>query len=44
MDERLIFRMLPTEVTEIEDAAKRANEKKSEWGRRVLLAAARAKP
>jgi len=38
----LIFRMLPSEVSEVEDAAKRAEETKSEWVRRVLLAAARA--
>ena len=39
---RLIFRMLPAELAEIEDAAKKANETKSDWVRRVLLAAARA--
>jgi hypothetical protein len=39
---RLILRMLPSEVTEIEDAAERAKETKSDWVRRVLLAAARA--
>lgn len=34
--------MLESELDEIEDAAKRAEETKSEWVRRVLLAAARA--
>jgi hypothetical protein len=35
--------MLPSEIAEIEAVAKKSDEKKSEWGRRVLLAAARAK-
>jgi hypothetical protein len=39
---RVIFRMLRSEVGEIEDAAARAKQTKSEWVRRVLLASAKA--
>jgi hypothetical protein len=38
---RLFCRLLPSEVEEIESAAKTANKSKSEWIRQTLLAAAR---
>ncbi len=40
---RLYCRLLPSEVAEIEAAAKESNKTKSEWIRDVLMAAARAK-
>jgi hypothetical protein len=36
--------MQTSEVAEIEAAAERAEETKSDWARRVLLAAARKRP
>ncbi len=40
---RLYCRLLPSEVAEIEAAARASNKTKSEWIRDVLMAAARAK-
>jgi hypothetical protein len=39
---RLYCRLLESEVAEIEAAARKAGKSKSEWVRRVLLAAAKA--
>jgi hypothetical protein len=41
---RLFCRLLPSEVAEIEAAAKMVKKSKSDWIREVLLAAARRRP